>query len=334
MRVAFLAPYNFRGLRVPSAHPTVLLTGATGFLGSHLLRGLLERRTAVVILKRSSSDNWRINELLSEVTSYDIDHTPLGDVFASHAIDVVIHAATAYGRKGESVSELLEANVQLPMRLLEHAAASRTSAFFSADSFSTKGAELPEGLEYYTLSKRHFSEYGRCFAKANPIQFTNVQIEHMYGPNDDRTKFVPTAIRALNSNQSVFELTPGEQRRDFVHVDDVVAAFLTLLDERTALPYPTAHVEVGCGVSHSLADAVQLLHQLCASETRLQFGALPYRKGELMASRADTTMLKELGWSARIPLREGLQQTVAAERSRFAGAEPRPSRSSRGDVGE
>jgi CDP-paratose synthetase len=302
-----------------SERPTVLLTGATGFLGSHLLRGLLENHVAVTVLKRSTSDTWRIGGLLPSASVYDIDRTPLRVAFESRPIDIVIHAATSYGRKGETIAQLMEANLLFPMRLLELAAAFNTSAFFNASSFSTKGSELPEGLEYYTLSKRHFAEYGNCFAKTNPVQFTDIQIEHMYGPDDDRTKFIPTAIRSLNTHKATFELTPGEQRRDFVYVDDVVAAFLTLIDHRSTLGRPSARVEVGSGTGESIKGAVQLLHQLCESKTQLQFGALPYRKGELMASEANVRMLRDLGWFPRVPLREGLQRTIAAERARFTG---------------
>jgi nucleoside-diphosphate-sugar epimerase len=132
----------------------------------------------------------------------------------------------------------------------------------------------------------------------------------VYGPGDDQKKFVPTVIRSLLSNQTVLQLTGGEQRRDFVYVDDVVSAFLTLLQHHSALPQPVAQAEVGSGVSESLQEVVRLLARLCRSKTHLDFGALPYRKGELMASQADNSLLAKLGWLPRVGLREGFERTI------------------------
>ena len=77
---------------------TILLTGATGFLGSHLLEALLAREYQVVILKRSFSNTWRINHLLDRVHSYDVDNVSVEKVFDKHKIDIVnIHFAGPMG---------------------------------------------------------------------------------------------------------------------------------------------------------------------------------------------------------------------------------------------
>ena len=81
-------------------HKTILLTGATGFLGSHLLKALLNEGHRLVILKRSTSNAWRIASMLDQVTSYDIDRVPLTQAFEDQHIDAVIHTACHYGRDG------------------------------------------------------------------------------------------------------------------------------------------------------------------------------------------------------------------------------------------
>ena len=78
---------------------TILLTGATGFLGSHLLKYLFKKRYEVVVLKRSTSDVSRITKIIDNVTTYNIDETPIELAFKSHKIDVVMHLATSYGKK-------------------------------------------------------------------------------------------------------------------------------------------------------------------------------------------------------------------------------------------
>lgn len=293
----------------------VILTGATGFLGSHLLRGLLARGIPVTVLKRTTSNTRRIADLLDQVTTFDVDATPLREACRHGAPTAVIHAATAYGRKGESAARIVEANVGFPLLLLEAAADANIGDFFNVDSFFNTRTELPEGLNYYALSKAHFREYAMLVAQSRAMRFVNVRIEHMYGPNDDGTKFVPSVLQALLSERPVLDLTPGEQRRDFIFIDDVVDAFLTLVEHRDGLPAPLAHVGVGTGESVTVREMVAMARHIAGSGTELCFGALPYRTDEIMDSTADTTVLRRLGWAPRVSLADGLRHTIDAARS-------------------
>ena len=96
---------------------TVLLTSANGFLGSHLLKALLSAGYKVVILKRSTSDIWRIANFLNQVTHYDIDSVPLNNAFEDQRVDYVIHTVCRYGRNGDSAHEIVETNLMLGLSL-------------------------------------------------------------------------------------------------------------------------------------------------------------------------------------------------------------------------
>jgi CDP-paratose synthetase len=294
---------------------TVLLTGATGFFGSHLLRGLLADGHSVVVLKRSTSDIRRIAAELPRVVAHDVDRVSLETVFEASPIDLVVHAATAYGRDGASASDVARANVLFPLQLLEIAIQCRVIAFINADSFSTRTSQLPEGLDRYALTKRHFREIASLVASAAQFRLVSMYIEHMYGPDDVPAKFIPTVIAALLSRKPELALTPGAQRRDFVYVDDVVAAFRTVIDHVTAIPAAPAAFDVGTGVSVDVRHVVTRLRDLSGAGTRLDFGALPYRKDELMDSHADCAPLARLGWTARTALDDGLARTIAAART-------------------
>lgn len=297
---------------------TVLLTGATGFIGSHLLDELLGRGIAVVVLKRSGSGMGRLAAKMSGVRAYDIDKMPLRIAFEQQPIDAVVHLAASYGRKGESVAEVIATNVVFGMQLLETAAEFGVPVFINTSTFSVKGA-LTDGLAYYVLTKRHFSEYGERFAVRANMAFVDMQLEHVYGPADDETKFVPMLVRALVDGRAALELTPGAQRRDFVYVSDVVAAYARVLERRPARRGSYLRIEVGSGEAVALADFARLAREVAASPTILEFGALPYRAGELMYSAADSAPLRSLGWAPAVALREGLERTVAAARRAASG---------------
>ena len=96
---------------------TILLTGATGFLGSHILHRLLQTNHKVVILKRSFSNTWRINSVLSKVKFYDLDKTSIETAFKEQKIDIVIHTATNYGRSNQPVSDIVDTNLMFSLKL-------------------------------------------------------------------------------------------------------------------------------------------------------------------------------------------------------------------------
>ena len=178
--------------------PTVLLTGATGFLGSHLLRKLHRSGYRTIALKRSNSNTYRIDDLLPDIATIDINAMSLRSVFECKAIDVVIHTATCYGRKGESASEIVEANINFPLALME------LCIEFGIETFVNTGTVLPRELNYYALSKHHFQDYALRIAETSDVRLINVLPEHMYGPDDDPSRFFPFLIHTFY---------PGSHRR-------------------------------------------------------------------------------------------------------------------------
>src|SRR6185369_1190779 len=96
----------------------ILLTGATGYLGSHLAQALVEQGHQVIVLKRSFSDTRRLAGISSRLVMYDLDRCGLDDPFREYApLDAVVHAATVYGRNGESAADLVGANLVFPLQV-------------------------------------------------------------------------------------------------------------------------------------------------------------------------------------------------------------------------
>jgi nucleoside-diphosphate-sugar epimerase len=300
---------------VAETRKAVLLTGGTGFVGAALLRALMARSVPVVLLLRSGSDTWRIADLLGTVSGvrmHALDEAAPEAVFQSCDVGAVVHVATAYGRNGERLSDLVAANVSYPLRLLQGAADAGVGIFVNTDTFSCKGAVLPEGLAGYVLTKRQFRECADLLAGRRGLPLVHLRIEHAYGPGDGRDKFVPGLLRALLAGVPSFDLTPGQQVRDFVHVDDVVAAYLSLLEHGGDVAQGVQTLDVGTGTGHTVEELARLARELCGASTELRFGALPYRPGELMRSVADTRPLRELGWAPHISLQDGLARTIQA----------------------
>jgi CDP-paratose synthetase len=301
----------------------ILLTGATGFVGSHLLRGLLDDAHEVIVLKRSTSRTARIADVLERVACIEVDGIHPVDLHACcRDQDAVIHVATDYGRAAP-LSAILEANVAFPLRLFEAFAAGGRGVFINTDTSFAKYSADHLYLQGYTTSKRHFLDWARLAVGSTPVALVNMRLEHPYGPGDAADKFVPRMILDCLAGQPSIDLTAGQQERDFVFIDDVVAAYLAVL--RHGLPPPgrfESH-EVGTGQATSIRSLVEAIHRICGSASVLNFGVLPYRAGEQMRSVADTASLGRLGYAPSYSLEAGLRATIAAVR---AGSADRPMR--------
>lgn len=285
---------------------TVLLTGATGFLGSHLLEALLKNDYRVVILKRSTSDTWRIKHLLDSVKNYNVDIQNLELAFLEQRIDMVIHTACNYGRKGESISQVVDTNLIFGLNLLDVCLKFNTDTFLNTDTL------LQNNINIYTLSKKQLVEW-LCQA-SNKIQVVNLRLEHIYGLKDDSNKFVPWILGQLKEVAIEIKLTSGEQKRDFIYIDDVVSAYLIALNNLNKLP-KFSEFDVGTGKLITVKSFIKQLKNAYEakygeSKTNLNFGAIPLRKGEMMTIDVNNLELINLGWEIKITLKKGLMNII------------------------
>lgn len=283
---------------------TILITGATGYLGSNLTRKIVEESGYTVIaLKRSFSNTHRLDDIASQIQWYNIDEVSLGDVFLQHEVNIVLHCATDYGRKEVNPLQIIEANLVLPLRLLELAYHNNVPIFINTDTM------LDKRVSHYSLSKKQFREWMVGYEKT--MVLINMVLSHFYGPCDDPTKFVSFIKQQLEDGVPSIPLTKGEQVRDFVYIDDVTEAFMVVLRALGTYTSGLYDLQV-CGGAHvSIKELVITLKEMMGNtSTVLDFGALPYREFEVMDEQGDNTALTALGWQAQYGLKEGLTRLI------------------------
>ena len=284
----------------------ILLTGATGFLGSKILEALNNENYSIIVLKRSSSSLWRINHLIGNIQSYDLDKISLDSIFKKQKIDCVIHTACEYGRKDEQTAQVIKTNLMLGLQILDVCLKFNTSTFINTDTL------LQKNLNDYALSKKQFSEWLKF--KSNMIQVINLKIELMYGPKDDESKLIPSVLSGLNQNTPEIKLTNGEQKRDFIFVDDVVSACMKTLEKSKSLS-KFNEFEIGTGKSFKLKfflDELKKMYELYygKKKTKFVYGAIANRQEELMNIQINNKPLIDLGWLPKVDINFGIKKIL------------------------
>jgi len=279
----------------------ILLTGATGFIGSHLLGELIVNDYEVVILVRKESNFWRINQIKNySIFELENDLSNLDELFHKHRISAIVHLATEYGRNSD-YSKVIKTNLLLSVRLVELAIINEVELFINTDTFSSK---FPESiyLKNYISSKIFFKNY---LSSIKNIKVANMQLEHVYGENDSEGKFFNYLLKKLMNGNEVIELTEGSQKRDFIYVKDVVSAYISVLKSKNDFQF--MEFEVGTGNSIRVRDFVTELHKNFKSNSKLIFGAIPTRSDEIEDSRADISSLREIGWKSKYSLEQSFE---------------------------
>lgn len=285
---------------------TILLTGGTGFLGSNILNELIRDGFDIILLKRSTSNIFRIERNINKIISYNLDEIKLEEVFENHKIDTILHCATDYGRKQADPLQIVDANLILPLRLIELGKRYHIKCFINTDTI------LDKRVSHYSLSKKQFGDWFMNYK--NDMRCVNVALEHFFGPNDDKTKFVSHVIGQLLGNVEKLDLTPGEQKRDFVYIDDVVSGFKVIIKEAERLENGYYEFEIGSGNLVSIKEFVIMIRDIIGNtKTKLNFGALEYRENEVMSSNVNLEKISQLGWSCENSLSDGLKKTINFE---------------------
>lgn len=280
----------------------VLIIGKNSYLGQHIGKALTNTGHEVLYLTHK-----KLQDLPEDTISfYDfIENKVSAEKFNN--IELVLNCAVCYGKQDESCCDMLEANVVYPLRILEWAAS------YNVKYFINTSTSITTLVNSYTLSKNHFSEWGKFFAENNSIQFINVILEHFFGPNCSENNFISMLLHKMSANKRFLDLTNGMQLRDFIYIDDVVSAYICIIKHLSEICEQYYEISVGSGVPYRIKEICEWVKVLLKSKTELRFGVLPYRKHEIMYSCADNFQLRRWGWERKISFDEGIRMIIEKE---------------------
>ena len=306
----------------------VLITGAAGFVGQHLVHRVADTGAQVYAGVAPDEEPERVAGLPAQVRRLTFDLRDAVDVHAAvaeAAPHVVFHLA-AVGATNPGVDphlalavnaggalNLLEA---LRKRASEHNDLRRVVLVGTCYEYGRR--EALEGLDpfnAYAASKAAAWAFGRTYWWEHGLPIVTVRPFQIYGPGQPDHTLIPAAVRAALTGAD-FPMTPGEQERDFIYVDDIVGGFLVVA---SAPGVEGQSLDLGTGRVHTLRQVVECVWAMTEAQGQMLPGALPYRPGDVMHLVADAGHTARLtGWRARVGLEEGLRRTIEAKVDEYA----------------
>ena len=312
----------------------VLVTGANGFIGSHLSRYLVNLNAEVHVFIRDGSNRFRLCDIEDRITVWrgDITHySSLYNCLDGARPKVIFHLAAA--RDVTRDIRLLDSmfNINLTGTINLFRAVQETGLSLSALVNTGSSEEYGNGqvpfvesqrempVSPYSASKVAATHVGQMLYRTSGLPVVTLRPFLVYGPGQGTDMFIPSLIRHCLEKKD-FRMTAGDQTRDLIYVDDVVDAYVRTAVSRQAVGEV---INVGSGIEYRIRDVAEKIVRNMESPVRLMIGVLQKRTGEAEHFFCNNDKAREiLGWSPAVSLDKGLDRTISWYHHSLSGTYP------------
>ena len=286
----------------------VLVTGASGFLGSHLLRSLRSTGAEVYALSRFGRES--SGDQLRWLSSDLGDSHATSNLLATTRPDLIYHLGGFVSATPEMAAvrptfeSLLTSTVNLLTAATEHGCRRIVLAGSMMEPKAASADVTP--MSPYMAAKWAASAYARMFHALYRTPVVIVRPSMTYGPGQPRSRLVPQVVLSLLRGEAP-RLSNGRMEADWTYIDDIVSGILAA---SRAPSVEGLTIDLGTGRASTVREVVDLVVDILGTDVRPAFGTLPDRPGE-RSYVADTLAARQhLGWTATTPLREGLRRSI------------------------
>jgi nucleoside-diphosphate-sugar epimerase len=303
----------------------VLITGAGGFVGAAVVKEALDAGHAVTALLRPNGARERLplgNSALRIVEADLRDAAGVRQAFSLTRPEVVVHSGwNGVSNRSRDDRAQISDNISAACALIEAGREAGIRKFVGIGSQAEYGPvagrvteqHLPKPVSLYGASKLAALFLTEQLAAKSGVAFAWMRLFSCYGPGDNGHWLIPIIIEALLAGQ-IPKTTAGEQRWDYLFIDDVARAILAVAAKEQA----TGIFNLGSGNPVPIRHVVETIRNLVDPDAFVDFGALPYASDQIWHMEADNDRLVALAdWSPRVALEDGLRETVEWHRSEW-----------------
>jgi nucleoside-diphosphate-sugar epimerase len=299
----------------------ILVTGATGFIGSWLVRKLIEQGESVSIIVRNKKLNSRLSNISHKLHVYecDLQDPGLEKVVDTIKPNIVFHLAAYGALPGQKVTiqELIDTNVNGLINLINVTKKHKLQLFVNTGSSSEYGVKNNSMNEFdillpindYGVSKAAATLYAQKIALTELLPIVTLRLFSPFGYQDDVNRLIPFVIAKALVNEPI-ALSSQQNVRDFIYIEDVVSAYLAILEKKVA---PGEIINIGSGQQHSVYAIVRQIIRITKSKSKLEWNTMPKQSRQIEPKKwhADIQKAKKLlQWSPKYTLQQGLEKTI------------------------
>ena len=294
----------------------VILTGGTGFVGSHILEKLLKLNKKVILLKRSFSNTWRIDEFIGNenLILKNIDKENLNDIFNQYNIECIFHLASnaQRGIDLDTITSMINSNITFPTKLLETSVNNNVKFFINTGSVYEYQLNQPpisertkiKPFNLYASTKIAFEDILKFYSNDYDLNCSTLKLFTPYGPKDNENKIIPYLIINSIKKENILVKSPNKTL-DLIYVDDVVDCYISLMNNILKFKkYETFNV--GTGIGTSIKDVLELIEHNVGKNNNVNFGDLE----DHQVWCTNNKIKKKLNCNPKIKLNEGIKITI------------------------
>jgi len=300
-----------------SGRKKVLITGGTGYIGSNLVSKLIVNGgIGIALVVR---DLQKAKQMFGDKViyiKYD-DLVKFNYDILKFSPEVVVHLA-AYSTssdKPEDVEKLIESNIIFTSNLLIALSKCKLKLFINTGSFSEyhNGKDTISPTYFYSATKTSAKYIIEYYSKKDSFRFINTILFTVYGKKNHNKKIIDYVMDSLDSDIAV-NMSDGKQILDFVHIDDVVNLYYSLILNFENMQISKIDYDVGTGKCISIRELVKILERITNKKANIAWGANKSRKLDTVKACADIEMSKnELDYKVSVSLKDGLNKYIESK---------------------
>lgn len=290
----------------------IIITGATGFIGSNLVEHLMGFNYEINIIARDSSDISSLDKFKQNILvhRYNGKIKSMIDIFDEVMPDIVIHLASKFTAEhySEDVDDLIESNISLGIHLLEgmHSSGCKKIITTGTNWQNYESSDYnPTNL--YSATKEAFENIARHYINSYDISMISLRIYDSYGASDKRAK-VMNLFQKYADSEEIIEMSPGNQLLGMVYITDIVAAYSIAMERLNSLDRKSFEVFYLTPIQfYSLKDIARCYEKISCKKLNINWGARKYRKREVMKPYVGDRLPN---WKPQIDLEDGIKLTI------------------------
>lgn len=288
-----------------------LVSGATGYIGSNLVRHLLLQGWDVHVITRPGSDLKVLDAVMSSIVVHQHDATSRGmvELVGKAKPEIVFHLASLFlaQHKSEDIEALISGNLLFSTQLVEAMAVNGVGYLVNTGtSWQHYNNEDYNPVNLYAATKQAFEAVLAYYAEAHGMKITTLALFDTYGPDDPRSKLISLLWKTAITQEPLV-MSPGEQMIDLVHIVDVLRAYTLAADALRQQCQGHTRYGVSSGMPMRLIDLVSIFQDATQTSLPIRFGGRPYRPREVMVPWTSYEIVP--GWHPQIPFEIGIRQT-------------------------